>query len=150
MESEFSRFVRQLEKIEMETKVKKVKINPKENAKWWYNLSLEDKQRSFYAVISRMHKAEIEDRGNYRHSLYDIFKFSADMHDVGIECGYKELHDKLEEDDVLDNLSNLQVSDESGIFNVDVNIDDMEIETEDSHGGGKTLKIKVINRQEEE
>ena len=45
MSSEFSRFVRQLEKIEMETKVKKIKINPKENAKWWYNLSLEDKQK---------------------------------------------------------------------------------------------------------
>ena len=58
MSSEFSRFVRQLEKIEMETKVKKIKINPKENAKWWYNLSLEDKQKAFYAVISRMHKAE--------------------------------------------------------------------------------------------
>ena len=27
MESEFSRFVRQLEKIEMETKIKKIKIN---------------------------------------------------------------------------------------------------------------------------
>ena len=47
MSSEFSRFVRQLEKIEMETKVKKIKINPKENAKWWYNLSLEDKQKAF-------------------------------------------------------------------------------------------------------
>ena len=34
MSSEFSRFVRQLEKIEMETKVKKIKINPKENAKY--------------------------------------------------------------------------------------------------------------------
>ena len=29
MSSEFSRFVRQLEKIEMETKVKKIKINQK-------------------------------------------------------------------------------------------------------------------------
>jgi len=150
MESEFSRFVRQLEKIEMETKVKKVKINPKENAKWWYNLSLEDKQKAFYAVISRMHKAEIEEDGNYRDSLYKVFKFSADMYDVGIECGYKELAEKLEEDDTLSNLSTLQISDESGIFNVDVNIDQMEIETEDSHGGGKTLKIKVLNTEEEE
>ena len=31
-------FVRQLEKIEMETKVKN-KNKSKENAKWWYNLS---------------------------------------------------------------------------------------------------------------
>ncbi len=150
MESEFSRFVRQLEKIEMETKIKKIKINSKDNAKWWYNLSLEDKQKAFYAVISRMHKAEIQENNNYRDSLYNVFKFGADMYDAGIECGYKELAEKLEEDDTLNNLSNLQISDENGIFNVDVNVDEIEIETEDSHGGGKTLKIKVLNTKEEE
>lgn len=150
MESEFSRFVRQLEKIEMETKIKKIKINPKENAKWWYNLSLEDKQKAFYAVISRMHKAEIEEQGNYRDSLYKVFKFGPEMYDVGISCGYKELSERLEEDDALNNLSNLQISDENGIFNVDVNVDEIEIETEESHGGGKTLKIKVLNTVEEE
>lgn len=150
MESEFSRFVRQLEKIEMETKIKKIKINPKDNAKWWYNLSLEDKQKAFYAVISRMHKAEIEEQSNYRDSLYNVFKFGPDMYDAGIECGYKELAEQLEEDDLLDNLSNLQISDANGIFNVDVNIDRIEIETEDSHGFGKTLKIKVLDTKEEE
>ena len=150
MESEFSQFVRQLEKIEMETKVKKIKINPKENAKWWYNLSLEDKQKAFYAVISRMYKAEIEEQGNYRDSLYKVFKFGAEMYDVGVECGYKELSEKLEEDDTLSNLSNLQISDENGVFNIDVNVDEIEIESEDSHGGGKTLKIKVLNTEEEE
>ena len=69
METEFRRFVRQLEKIEMETKIKKIKINPKDNAKWWYNLSLEDKQKAFYAVISRMHKAEIQEN-NSENSKY--------------------------------------------------------------------------------
>jgi hypothetical protein len=72
------------------------------------------------------------------------------MYDAGIECGYRELQEKLEEDDTLSNLSNLQISDANGIFNVDVNVDQMEIETEDSHGGGKTLKIKVLNTEEEE
>ena len=78
-------------------KIKKIKINPKDNAKWWYNLSLEDKQKAFYAVISRMHKAEIQENNNYRDSLYNVFKFGADMYDAGIECGYRELQEKLEE-----------------------------------------------------
>ena len=51
-----------------------------------------------------MHKAEIEEQGNYRDPLYKVFKFGPEMYDVG-RCGYKELAERLEEEDALSNLS---------------------------------------------
>ena len=69
-----------------------------------------------------------------------------------VATGYRKLPSPIRTgtSNVLSNLSNLQISDENGVFNIDVNVDEIEIESEDSHGGGKTLKIKVLNTEEEE
>ena len=80
-----------------------------------------------------MHKAEIEEQGNYRdRTRYLNLDPRCTM---WVRCGYKELAERLEEDDALSNLSTT-TPDENGIFNVDVNVDEIEIETEES-GGGK-------------
>ena len=96
-----------------------------------------------------MHKAEIEEQGNYRDPCTRYLNLDQRC-TMWARCGYKELAERLEEDDALSNLPITTTPDENGIFNVDVNVDEIEIETEESHGGGKTLKIKVLNTVEEE
>ena len=39
----FAQFVQQINTMNKEQTENQVKINPKENAKWWYKLSLEEK-----------------------------------------------------------------------------------------------------------
>jgi len=119
-----------------------VKINPKENAKWWYKLSLEEKQKAFYAVISTMYKAEIEDKGNFRHSIYDVFKFGPDMYEATVASGYEKLHNALKDDETFKDINNIQIADESGSISMDININGFEIDSLDNGYGSKTLRIK--------
>lgn len=69
-----------------------VKQYEAENDEWWNSLSQEEREDAFYAVVKRIHKAEIIDRGTYRYALYDVFGFDAGMYGMGMECGYMELH----------------------------------------------------------
>jgi len=119
-----------------------VKINPKENAKWWYKLSLEEKQKAFYAVISTMYKAEVEDKGNFRHSIYDVFKFGPDMYEATVASGYEKLHNALKDDETFKDINNIQIADESGSISLDININGFEIDAVDNGYVSKTLRIK--------
>lgn len=75
-----------------------------ENNAWWNGLSEQEREDAFYAVIKRMYKAEVEDRGTYRYALYDVFGFDMSMYGRGMDCGYMSLHniinDGLEIEDV--------------------------------------------------
>jgi hypothetical protein len=62
---------------------------------WWKALSQEDRERAFYAVVSRIFKAEIVEKRSYRGVLYDVFGFDADMYATGMECGYMTIHNSL-------------------------------------------------------
>lgn len=62
---------------------------------WWNQLSKEDRERAFYAVVSRIHKGEMVDRGSYRYVLYDIFGFDVSMYSRGMDCGYMALHNAI-------------------------------------------------------
>ena len=62
------------------------------NDTWWNELSEEEREDAFYAVIKRLHKAEVKDKGSYRHALYDVFGFDGGMYAQGMECGYMEIH----------------------------------------------------------
>ena len=64
------------------------------------------------------------------------------MYDVSYRCGYKELAERLEEEDALSRFFLLHI-DENGIFNVDVNVDEIEIETEESFWR-KNVKDKSV------
>jgi len=63
-----------------------------ENDAWWNGLTEEEREDAFYAVIKRMYKAEVEDRGTYRWALYDVFGFDPGMYGRGMDCGYMALH----------------------------------------------------------
>jgi hypothetical protein len=63
--------------------------------KYWLNLSNEDQLKSFYSVVKRICKAELEDRGSYRHALYQVFGFGEEAYIIGMDCGFMELHNSI-------------------------------------------------------
>jgi len=145
----FSHFVKQLEKMSNEIKTKPIRINAKDNAKWWYKLSLEDKHQAFYAVVSTMLKAETTSRKTYRNSLYEVFKFGPEMYDAGVQCGYKELHKMLEKDKTFDDVDEIRIQDSNGIFNLDLSVSEFSFTKEDNGYGSKTLILKIKTDKEE-
>lgn len=66
-----------------------------ENDAWWNGLTEKEREDAFYAVVKRIYKAEIIDRGSYRYALYEVFGFDPGMYMMGMECGYMELHNCL-------------------------------------------------------
>ena len=65
------------------------------NDAWWNGLTEEEREDAFYAVIKRMYKAEVEDRGTYRWALYNVFGFDPSMYGRGMDCGYMTLHNMI-------------------------------------------------------
>ena len=62
---------------------------------WWKALSQEERERAFYAVVSRIHRAELVENRSYRGVLYDVFNFEANMYATAMECGYMAIHNSL-------------------------------------------------------
>ena len=65
---------------------------------FWNSLSYEDKCNAFHAVVSRIAQGEIEDKGTYRHVLYNVFKFGSDMYVRGMGCGYMAVHNAMQDE----------------------------------------------------
>lgn len=62
---------------------------------WWNALPVEDRERAFYAVVSRIFRGDIVEKGSYRYVLYDVFGFDASMYIRGMDCGYMALHNAI-------------------------------------------------------
>ena len=71
------------------------KVYEVDNDKWWEGLTEVEREDAFYAVIKRMHTAEIKDQGSYRYALYNVFGFAPNMYTQGMHCGYFDLHNAL-------------------------------------------------------
>jgi len=67
----------------------------KENDAWWDGLTEKEREDAFYAVVKRICKAELQDRGSYRYVLYNVFGFDMHMYTRGMECGYIDLHNSI-------------------------------------------------------
>ena len=67
----------------------------KDNEEWWVNLSEEEREKAFYAVCKRIHKADIEKAGSYRYALYQVFGFDMSMYGVGMDAGYMDIHNNI-------------------------------------------------------
>lgn len=63
-----------------------------EDQAWWDSLLMEERARAFRQVVSLIYKSEVEDRGSYRHAMYDVF--DVDYVD-GLSCHYMELHNLI-------------------------------------------------------
>lgn len=88
-----------------------------ENEIWWNNLTQQEREDAFYAVVKRIYKAEIQDEGTYRYSLYDVFGFDGGMYMQGMECGYMNLHNAIYdgmEYQKMRNVNRIEIIDETG------------------------------------
>lgn len=66
-----------------------------ENDEWWSNLTVEERENAFYAVVKRIYQGELKVQGSYRYVLYDVFGFDLHMYSRGMSCGYLELHNAI-------------------------------------------------------
>jgi len=72
-------------------------MNKNETDKWWDSLSEDERKKAFFSVCSRIYESEIIDRGSYKFTLYDKFDFTEgpDTYKLGINSGFKALHDTI-------------------------------------------------------
>jgi hypothetical protein len=62
-----------------------------EDDAWWDSLNYDGKSQAFRQIVKLMHKAEVIEKGSYRHALYEVF---------GLEYGdgltyYMQLHNLI-------------------------------------------------------
>ena len=66
-----------------------------ENDAWWNGLSEQEREDDFFAVVKRIHKADLQDGGSYRYALYNVFGFDPGMYMKGMDCGYMAIHNAI-------------------------------------------------------
>ena len=72
---------------------------------WWDALTLEDKEKAFYSVVKRLVQGELKDNGSYRHVLYSTFGFDSSSYQLGLLCGFMELHNSIVEPDTFSKMT---------------------------------------------
>ena len=100
-DNERSKALDGLAKLQQEME-KSRKIYEHDNDTWWNGLTEQEREDAFYAVVKRIHQAELKDKGSYRYALYDVFGFDPGMYMKGMDCGYMAIHNAIvngEEDD---------------------------------------------------
>lgn len=88
-----------------------------DNDSWWESLTEKEREDAFYAVIKRVYRAEVEDRGTYRYALYDVFGFDPGMYAAGMDCGYMALHNIIFDGldlEKMKGVDRLEIIDENG------------------------------------
>jgi hypothetical protein len=116
-----------------------------ENDAWWNGLSDQEREDAFYAVVKRMHRAELQDKGTYRYALYDVFGFDGGMYKQGMDCGYMALHNAIgdgEDYQAMRGINRLEVIDNTGRALVKYLKDDERIRYE-LQDDDRTLKVFV-------
>jgi hypothetical protein len=116
-----------------------------ENDAWWNGLTEKEREDAFYAVMKRIHKAEIQDEGTYRYTLYDVFGFDGGMYMQGMDCGYMELHNAIcdgTDYQKMKNVNRIEVIDGTGRVYVKY-LDKDERPRYNLQDDGKTLKIFI-------
>ena len=63
--------------------------------KFWNNLSEEEKEKAFLAVVKRIYDGEIKDDGSYRYVLYQTFGFDMGMYACAQNAGYLDIHNAI-------------------------------------------------------
>ena len=131
-----------------------------ENDAWWDGLTEKEREDAFYAVIKRIHKAEIKDHGSYRYALYDVFGFDEGMYRKGMDCGFMDIHNSIIDEDQKAILRNYERDDGdlSKISRVEVigkegreyvrYFEDNEYMDHDIQDDDRTLKIFIEKEDE--
>ena len=66
-----------------------------ESETYWNSLTKEQQLKAFCAVVRRIHKGDIEDRGTYRYVLYQVFGFGPEAYAPAQLSGYLTIHNAL-------------------------------------------------------
>ncbi len=66
-----------------------------EQEQYWSSLSKDDQLKAFCAVVRRICKAEIVDKGTYRYALYNVFGFGPEAYIQAQDAGYLALHNAI-------------------------------------------------------
>jgi len=66
-----------------------------EQEAYWNSLSKEDQLKAFCAVVRRIHKGDIVDKGSYRYVLYQVFDFGPESYAQAQMAGYLALHNSI-------------------------------------------------------
>ena len=122
------------------------KIYEHDNDTWWEGLTEKEREDAFYAVVKRIFKAELQDRGTYRHALYDVFGFDGGMYMRGMDCGYMGLHNAIgdgEDYQKMRRVNRLEVIDDAGRAYTKYLEDDERVRYE-LQDDDRTLKVFVI------
>ena len=121
------------------------KIYEHDNDTWWNGLSETEREDAFFAVVKRIHKAEIEDRGTYRYALYNVFGFDPGMYMKGMDCGYMNLHNSIFDSNELEamkRINRFEVIDDAGRSYTKYLKDDERVRYE-LQDDDKTLKVFI-------
>jgi hypothetical protein len=66
-----------------------------DHSKFWNSLSKDDQLKAFCSVMRLLYKAEIEERGSYRYTLYDIFGFGPESYGQAQVSGFLAIHNAI-------------------------------------------------------
>ena len=125
-----------------------LKLYEHDNDTWWNGLSEKEREDAFYAVVKRMYRAEVKDRGTYRYALYDVFGFDPGMYGAGMDCGFMELHNIIFDGLDLEKMKGVdrfEVIDENGRAYVREagQVNQLKFSLQDD---GRTLKVFVNDK----
>jgi hypothetical protein len=123
------------------------KIYEHDNDTWWNGLTEKEREDAFYAVIKRMYRAEVQDRGSYRWALYDVFGFDMGMYGRGMDCGYMNMHNMIFDSfelSAMKNVTRFEVIDDKGRTYVKY-LKDSEVIKYSLQDDDRTLKVFIDN-----
>jgi hypothetical protein len=66
-----------------------------ESESYWNSLNKEQQLQTFCAVVRRIYRGEIEERGTYRYVLYDVLEFGPEAYARAQMAGYLDIHNLI-------------------------------------------------------
>ena len=66
-----------------------------DHEKFWNSLSKDDQLKAFCSVMRRLYRAELEEHGSYRYTLYDVFGFGPESYVQAQLSGFLAIHNAI-------------------------------------------------------
>ena len=66
-----------------------------DHEKFWNSLSKDDQLKAFCSVMRRLYRAELEEHGSYRYTLYDVFGFGSESYVQAQVSGFLAIHNAI-------------------------------------------------------
>jgi len=66
-----------------------------DHEKFWNSLSKDDQLKAFCSVMRLLYKAELEEHGSYRYTLYNVFGFGPESYVQAQLSGFLAIHNAI-------------------------------------------------------